>query len=90
MAVSDRRALVEFVGLAAIVLMSMAALVILALAGIDDDYAVIGVLSDLIKVLVGALVALAYAARGMPGAGRRDDRSGGARPPKDEERNRGW
>jgi hypothetical protein len=57
--------LVEFVTVAAIVLVFALAAAVLVASGTDDDNAVISALLDAVKVGFGALIALAYAARGI-------------------------
>jgi len=54
----------EFLTLAALVGIAILGLVALAIAGAPDS-SVATTLSDLVKVVVGALMALAYAARGQ-------------------------
>jgi len=57
--------LVEFLTVAALVLCSMLGLVLLSVTNTSGDTQVVNVLADVIKVGLGALVALAYAARGV-------------------------
>ena len=73
---TERRALVEFLTMAALVGFIIIALVSMAIAGVADDNAVVSALVDALKFLGGAVVALAYAARGLVQRNR-DDGDGG-------------
>lgn len=60
----QKRQLVEFLTVAAIVVVAITALVVLAVAGVRDE-GLSGLLQHLVSAGFGALIALAYAARGI-------------------------
>lgn len=65
MAMEAKRALVEFLTVAAIFLVLAFSLVVFTLANVDEKHVVYVSFLDLLKMVVGALIALAYAARGI-------------------------
>jgi hypothetical protein len=68
--------LVEFLAVAALVGLFAALAAWLAIAGVDSNHPVLTALTDAVKVAMGALIALAYAARGI--ARRNNDDDGGS------------